>query len=309
MNWSVSTTKIFQSCPRKYYYQQILAKGDSEDSRVRESSQLKQLNNLYAWRGSLVDGVISRFVVPKINRRDSLDEEHIIAYTKDLMRPDFELLRSVADNNFNTNQPEKSKFFEIEYGLNISHDLINKIESEIITALKNMLHSKLLFNIIEDKSYLVAQRTLRFSTNDIKVSCTPDLIVFPRNDIPKIIDWKVEAIHREHWLQLGIYGVALSKIEPHKDFPSKWHEFIKDPKKIQLIESQLLRNKEQRYTITDDDIVDIEDYIHVTANQMSKLIGDGTIDINQFPTTNDPQICQRCQYKKICWRELNRDSN
>lgn len=307
MNWSVSTTKLFQSCPRKYYYQQILAKGDSEDPRVRESMQLKQLNNLYAWRGSLVDGVISRFVVPKINKREPLDEGHIIAFAKDLMRPDFEFLRNVADNK--SNQNSQCNFLEVAYGRDISHETIDKVESEIITALKNMLNSSLLAQIIEDNSYLVAQRTLRFSTNGVKVSCTPDLIVFPRNDTPKIIDWKVESIYREHWLQLGIYGVALSKIEPHRDFPSKWHDFIKDPRKIQLIESQLLRNKEQRYTITDDDIVDIEDYIHVTANQMSKLIGDGAVDINQFPTTSDPQACQRCQYKRICWRELNRDSN
>jgi nitroreductase len=82
VNWSVSTTKLFQSCPRKYYYQQILAKGDPEDPRTRESAELKQLNNLYAWRGSLVDGVISRFVVPKINKREPLDEDHIIAFAK-----------------------------------------------------------------------------------------------------------------------------------------------------------------------------------------------------------------------------------
>ena len=244
MNWSVSTTKLFQSCPRKYYYQQILAKGDPEDPRARESAELKQLNNLYAWRGSLVDGVISRFIVPKINKGQTLDADHIVAFAKDLMRPDFEFLRSVADNKSNQDQHSQCNFFEVAYGRDISHETINKIESEIITALKNMLNSSLLTQIVEDKSYLVAQRTLRFSTNGIKVSCTPDLIVFPRNDTPKIIDCKVESIYREQWLQLGIYGVALSKIEPHKDFPSKWHDFIKDPRKIQLIESQLLRNKE-----------------------------------------------------------------
>lgn len=307
MKWSVSTTKLFQTCPRKYYYQQILADKNSDDPRARESYELKQLKNLYNWRGNLVDEVISRFVIPRINRGENLNEGWIIAHAKDLMRADLDSLKSSIGRS--NNHSENHGFFELEYGIEVTEDTISSIENEVVTSLKNLFGSQLLAKIIEDGGYLVPQRRLYFEFGVAKISCMPDLIVFPKNSTPKIIDWKVESVIREHWLQLGIYGYALSKINPHKDFPSEWHDFIKDPRKIELIEVQLLRNKMQTYQIKDDDVVDIEDYIHVTSKNILKLIDKSEIDINQFPTTNNPYNCQKCQFRKICWRELGNDSS
>lgn len=312
MKWSVSTTKLFQTCPRKYYYQQILADKNSDDPRAEEAYMLKKLHNLYTWRGSLVDGVISRFIVPKINRGEIIHEGEVLAHAKDLMRPSLDYLKNTI-NNFASNGKNHNgnlNFFELEYGKEITNELICKIEDEIITSLQNLLNSSFISDSNKERSYLIAQRTIRFSLDDLKISCTPDLIVFSKDNLPKIIDWKVESVFREHWLQLGIYGFALSKISPHSDFPSKWHHIIKDPKNIDLVEFQLLRNKEQKYKITDEDLVDIADYIHVTSNQIGKILGNGkSIDINQFPTARSPETCLKCQYKKICWRELGYDSN
>lgn len=310
MKWSVSTTKLFQTCPRKYYYQQILADKNSDDPRAKEAYALKRLQNLYAWRGSLVDGVISRFIVPSINHREQIKADEIIAYARDLTRKELDCVResivngSIGQSNGNGNLG----FFELEYGHDVNLDLINTLENDVVKSLQNLFNSSLFSEIKDSQSYLIAQRTLKFPFNNLTISCTPDLIVFSKNDPPKVVDWKVESIFREHWLQLGIYGFALSKVSPHKDFPSKWHDFIKNPKNIDLVEFQLLRNREQKYKINDDDLVDIEDYIHVTSSQITKLIGNSQpVDINQFPTAKSPETCLKCQYRKMCWRELGYD--
>ncbi len=304
MKWSVSAAKMFQSCPRKYYYQQIVADKKSDEARAKEALYFKSLKNIYAWRGNLTDDVISHYMVPKINAKEELDEQMILLRANDLMRNDLECIKSSIGTKNITNS---FGFFELEYGREITEEFIAKIKNDIITSLKNLLASNLYNQIIEDQSKLIAQRTIRFSLDDLKIACTPDLIVFPSNDdAPKIIDWKVESAYREHWLQLGIYGFALSRIKPHRDFPYKWHNFIRDPRNISLIEYQLLRNEQEHYQIKDEDIIDIEDYIHVSSGRIAKIIGDGKqFEINQFPTTDNPTTCQRCQYKKLCWKEMN----
>jgi len=306
MKWSVSTTKMFQSCPRKYYYQQILADRKSDDPRAQESFALKQLKNLYLWRGNLVDGVISRYVVPRINRHEEIHEGQVLAHARELIHADLDAFKTkITKSSKNLPDGNNLGFYELEYGVEVTLDTLTNVENEIITSLKNFINSKLLSEIIKDKSYLVAQRRLLFSLGTCKISCMPDLIIFPNSGVPKIIDWKVEYALRDHWIQLGIYGYALSKINPHKDFPSKWVDFIKDPRKIDLSEVQLLRNKEKKYRIKDEDIIEIQDYIHISARKIARLIGnEKTVDMNQFPITENPITCQNCQYKKICWREM-----
>ena len=303
MKWSVSTTKMFQYCPRKYYYQQIVADKKSDELRAKEAVYLKSLNNLYAWRGNLVDGIISRYIVPKINAKEELDERMVLLHAKELMNDNLECIKNRIGK---TDVPTNSfGFFELEYNRKITEDFVKKIEQDVTTSLKNLLASDLLKQIIDDQSYLIAQRTIRFSIDNLKITCTPDVIVFPKNDTPMIIDWKVESVYREHWLQLGIYGYALSKIDPHKDFPYKWRDFIRDPKNIKLTEYQLLRNQQENYRIKEEDIIDMEDYIHVSSSKITRIIGDGKqFEINQFPTIENPDMCQRCQYQKLCWREM-----
>ena len=304
MKWSVSTTKTFQQCPRKYYYQQIVADKKSDEPRAKEATYLKSLNNLYAWRGNLVDGVISRYIVPKINSREELDERSILLHAKEITNNELEYIKNRIGK---TDAPSSSfGFFELEYNKNITEDFVNKLEQDVTTSLKNILASNLLKQIIDDQSYLIAQRTIRFSLGDVKIACTPDVIVFPKNDSPMIIDWKVESVYREHWIQLGIYGYALSKIKPHRDFPYRWLDFIRDPANIKLIEYQLLRNEQENYQIKEEDVVDIEDYIHISYSKIARILGDGKqFEMSQFPTTANPDMCQRCQYKKLCWREMN----
>lgn len=305
MKWSVSTTKMFQYCPRKYYYQQIVADKKSDEPRAKESVYLRSLQNFHAWRGNLVDNVISRYIAPRINARKEIEEKDVMAHAKELMENDLKYIKNSIGKE--TKVENSYGFFELEYGREITEDFIAKIKQDVVTSLSNVLASDLLKQIIEDQSYVIAQRTIRFSMDELKISCTPDLIVFPKRDIPQIIDWKVESVYREHWLQLGIYGYALSKINPHRDFPNKWHRFIADPRNVKLIEYQLLRNELENYQIKDEDIIEIEDYIHISSNRIMKLVGDGKqVDANQFPTTADPKACQRCQYKKMCWREMNR---
>ena len=153
----------------------------------------------------------------------------------------------------------------------------------------------------------IAQRTFRVSFDGITINSTPDLLVFFKTGGPAIIDWKVEQPqYTDHWLQLGIYGVVVSRVKPHKDFPDGAADALRDPCGIDLLEFQLLRNRVNSFKIKPEDIVDIENYLHSTATQMIRTLGDVPDgDPHSVQATWRPEFCPRCNFRRICWRVAN----
>ena len=312
MKWSFSTAKIFSQCPKKWYYGAVFANPRSNDPERKEAYLLKHLQSVYAWRGKLVDQVITRFVVQKLNGHEKVDSDEVLACADRLMATQFafakaQLYRNSGVNDAKVSASDYCALFELEYGGSLDEDSIKLVGEEVRDSLTNLLDSRLMSEIAEDGLHLIAQRTLQFQFANVIVKSTPDLIAFFKNKPPAIIDWKVEAPkHKEHWLQLGVYAVSLSRVTPHKDFPLQWKSNLSDPTKIGLTEFQLLRNREVQYFPTQEDVIDTEDYIYTTSSRMQHMINNSNkpeLLINLLPTTKSPEICVRCQFKKICWEE------
>jgi hypothetical protein len=197
----------------------------------------------------------------------------------------------------------------LEYDGGLSETKLNRATDEIILSLKNLLNSGFFEEIIEANPTILAQRQLSFKfwDEDVRVTCTPDMIVFFEKNPPMIVDWKVHYMaNTDAWLQLGVYAVALLNVKPHKDFPESFREIIKEPSDIRLIEYQLLRDQKREYSISVEDVLDIEDYIFRSSSHMKRLVNgqkSNLVDINRFQTAKSPEICSRCQFKKLCWRK------
>ncbi len=310
MKWSVSHSRIFFQCPRKWYYESTFGNALAKDQMRHEAFLLRQLQSIHAWRGTLVDQVITKFVVPKLNRHEKPNPTEVLGYADKLFQAQLAFARAKryrSDGEDAENDKEYCALFELEYDGSLNEEFVERAKTEVSSSLSNLLGSRLIGEINDDCLYLIGQRSLMFSFANVTVQCTPDLIVFFKNKPPVIVDWKVEAPrHKEHWIQLGTYGLALSRANAHKDFPTQWKDAIKDPTKIGLIEFQLLRNKERRYFITEDDVVNIEDYIYASSNRMLQMLngnGDSVRSPASFPTTKFADVCMRCKFRKICWKD------
>lgn len=313
MKWSVSASKIFSQCPKKWYYGTVFASSKASNPERKEAHLLKHLQSVYSWRGKLVDQVITRFVIPRLNRHESVHSDEVLFYANRLMKEqlDFaksQLSRTCSQDGTSVNSSNYCALFELEYYGALDDEIIQKASEEVRNSLINLLDSELFRQLAEDCLYLIAQRILQFRFARVTVMCTPDLIAFFRNKPPIIVDWKVETPkHKEHWLQLGVYGFALSRVTPHKDFPDEWLTKLDDPTRIGLIEFQLLRDQELHYFLTQEDLINIEDYIYMSSNRMLQMI-DGAGKKPEFlidflPRANWPELCQRCKFRKICWKE------
>jgi len=309
MKWSVTKSKIFSKCQRKWYYSEILANHKSKDPLRREAYLLKQLQSLYAWRGSLVDSVIQKMIVPKIKFGNLPSEAGVIDFSMKLMDKQLEFGKAAkhrcTDITKSNGNGAYCAFYDVEYNGGISEETLQEARQDVVTSLRNLINSDFLKQITADSSYVAAQRSLVFHFENTTISCTPDLLTFFSAAPPLIVDWKVHSFsNAESWLQLGVYAVALSRIEPHKDFPEGIKTQLRDPTNIRLVEYQLLKNKQREYSVSPEDIADIYDYIFISCTEMNKLVNGkkhDSLDINQFQTARSPKTCEGCQFKKLCW--------
>lgn len=312
MKWSITKSKMFSKCPRKWFYHEIMANSRAKDPLRREAYLLKQLQSVYAWRGSLVDTVIERFIVPRMKSNTLPSEEEVIEFSMNLMSKQLEFGKDERHRLPNSTKSnvgdEYCAFYDMEYNGGLDENTLQEAREDVIISLKNLISSEFLKRIMETSSFFAAQRSLTFKFGNTTISCTPDLITFFTDDPPLITDWKVHAFaSADSWLQLGVYAFALSNIKPHRDFPKDIQSQLEDPTMIRLIEYQLLKNKKRVYSVSPEDITDIEDYIYKSSTQMGMLVNGqkyDELDIGQFPTARSPEICERCQFKKLCWRKM-----
>jgi hypothetical protein len=106
--------------------------------------------------------------------------------------------------------------------------------------------------------------------------------------------------------QLATYALALSKNSSRADFPKSLSSF--DPTQYRMFEVQLLTSQMREYSISRADIEDTEASIFHSASQMSLSQGDdlnGELKPFDFPVTSNPDQCQRCNFKSLCWKERN----
>jgi hypothetical protein len=130
----------------------------------------------------------------------------------------------------------------MEYGAGICESEIEQAREDVRMGIKTFFSMDKLVRRLQAAQRLVTQRRLIFAHTDTKVGAMPDVIVFPKDGAPAIVDWKVHTFGwQDAWLQLTIYAAALTRAEPHADFPSATNRYR--PAEIGLLEVQLLTER------------------------------------------------------------------
>src|SRR5687768_13677802 len=76
MVWSISESRTFRRCQRQWFFKNLLGNAIAKDPLRHEAYLLGKLQTVSAWRGNIVDSVVSQLVVPAIrfSRTVTLDE-------------------------------------------------------------------------------------------------------------------------------------------------------------------------------------------------------------------------------------------
>jgi hypothetical protein len=307
--WSISNSKTFRRCQRQWYYKTIAGNARASDSLRRKLYLLSKLQSISAWRGQIVDDVISEILIPAIasKRRVTLEQlksaarqrfERQLACARKhpLLSPGFSPTALGADF---------AAFHCMQYGKGIDDAELKKAGEEIQQALTNLFSMDALKELLKSAVQLVPQRSLLFAHSGMSVRAVPDVIAFFSDRPPVIVDWKVHFFGlAEAWRQLAVYAMALTRCKPHKDFPPQLQNYgVGD---VELVEVQLLTNQVRRFTLDQDEIEAAESYIAESATEMMLAVAGRKateLSAEEFSVAWFRASCQACAFKCVCWGE------
>ena len=311
MIWSVSESRTFKRCERQWYYKSVLGNAIAKDPIRHKVYLLGKLQSISAWRGQVVDTVISEVLVPTLKSRQPCTILNAKKAALQMFERQLAFARTHPLNSPNFSPTKCGSNFLLlhcmEYTGTIPDNEISEARDEIERAFDNLFAMGDLFVRLQKARTLIPQRALCFPHTGVTVRAVPDLIAFYDDAPPLIVDWKVHAFgHREAWLQLGIYSLALTRCNPHKDFPRSLANCqITD---VFLNEVQLLTGRIREYRLSEEEAVRAENYIAESVTQIA-LSMNGVpkteLQAKDFPPAFSPDTCQRCSYRRICWEETD----
>lgn len=308
--WSFSTGRLFDKCQRAWFYKNHVANANATKNPLqREAYVLSKLQTVAAWRGRLVDDVISTRIVPALERGWSLNSGAILQHARSLFERQWEFATSGRVREPGMSQTKAgdafAAFYAVEYGPGVSQEDKARAWGDVERALLNLLGMPDVLDDLRRANRLIAQRNLMFSVFQARARAVPDLIAFYGDGPPLIVDWKVHAFaNRDYRLQLAAYALALLRCAPHQDFPASLSLYT--PEDVRLLEVQLLTGVSRPYQLDEKDVEAVESHILESFIDMRLAAGDvptGSLNAFEYPVAEYPEICAKCQFRKLCWEE------
>jgi hypothetical protein len=312
MNWSITGEKQFSICAKQWYYSNIVADARvKKDAYRRELTILSKLQTIEAWRGTLVDNVISRLLVNAINNSFPVKKDYFLKEAFRLFDLQLEFAQSkkyrLEGASLSNDQDDFAALFECELGSGVTPEQIEKANDDVRRAISNLIDDREFIEYLKSSSHLASQRPLIYNFDRFSVQAKPDLIAFFEDGPPHIFDWKVHTFGMNTYdEQLISYAIALYKVaqtKPHADFPENLSKYsVYDYK---LTEYQLLHPERIR-----------RDY-QMTADRVEELGSDMTSSLiemymtgcfknykqaeeRKFSTTLLVEQCPKCPFQNTC---------
>lgn len=315
VKWSYTAVNTLKQCNRKYYFSNILATHSRKVPVRRKAYELKSMQNLTMWRGSVVDKFMETVVIPLINEKENLDFDALADQAVALAKRQFQysLLEIYTDPTISKGEVGADFCIldihaqGVEYKEEDITETYNAIH-EAIVGLQyiSMPDGQLLINYLKQCNALTPNvNNWAVYIESAMVKPQIDLIAL-KNWKPVIMDWKLSASNTSDYAnQLIICGITvyLKRLEK-TDKPKYEYADIK------LFEVNLLSGIVKEHEFAEDKINRIIDDINLTSQDISLLTGKvEEIDIEDFELTDDEVSCKFCNYRSLCSYLLLNNNN
>jgi hypothetical protein len=304
MKWSFSQHKTFKRCQRQWFYRNILACAIAKDATRHEASRLSKLTTVWAWRGKVVDAVLSDRVIPAIAAGHQVTVDSALAEARRMFEAQRLLgLQGASARSNGGATGSFGGFVEVEYRQPFPEGTFEKAWQDVEQSIRNCFEDAPLLDQMRAARRVVTQRNLSFNHDGASVIAVPDVICFYDNEPPLIVDWKVNTDPvRDFWLQLATYGIALTRCNPHRDWPPLPSGMT--PCDVRLAEVQLLTQAVREHVVTEEDISQVSDLIYWSFQDMMLACGGQpsakVLRADAFDTAVSPGPCKTCQFRKLC---------
>ena len=315
--WSVSRERLFDECPRKYYFHYYLSWGGWERSAplvAREAFKLKRLVPLALWRGQLVHYVVSKVLQSMKVKGRVPDRAEVERYTAERFEAQLEFSRG---RRYLTEPKKRGDRIEVdwlalvdhEYGREIEEAHLERARRECLQGIEGLYSSPILPRIeqsdssewrIEDLDH--AEFSQSFEIYGVTVYAKTDFIFREPDDSFDIVDWKTNRPAGEksdtssdsNRIQLGIYGYYATKV-------------LSEPlERICLLEVNLLDGGIVKEHPIDQESMRLSAAaVESGIDKLSSLLVDADVERNEpLPPSHFPKIengrCSFCNFYRIC---------
>ena len=302
--WSFSGERSFNRCQRQFFIREFVASHGHKDPVRREYFVLKQLKTLDEWHGLLVHRGIEKMVVPLLSQNARPDWDRAIDETVKMAERQREFSRA---KRYRDAALSKTKAGD-EYCALLCHDDDRDLTPEewdattgvVELAFRNLAGLDALWGAIEGKSKYLPEVNMHLYYDGAHIVVKPDLVCFRSITKPTIVDWKVSDAMggSDARTQMGVYAWAMSRT-------SQWSGTkIED---VELLEVQLLKPAVFSHKCDEDTLIEIEDRVYRSIDEIRALCGDGnykTLDEADFELARNANTCALCPFRKQCAASL-----
>jgi PD-(D/E)XK nuclease superfamily protein len=302
---SYSEVRQFRQCQRKWFFKNVVANAVAKDAARREAYVLSKLQSVSAWRGSIVDAVLSRHGLPELRRRGRMSADTMVREARALFDRQLRFAKAhrVREPNLRVSAcgDAFAALFDVEYGAPITEAALAEAWDDIEQSLRNAAAMTALLEALRGGQVLIQPR-LFFYVAEVRVAATPDLVWFGPERTLRILDWKAHSFGlRAAKEQLIVYLCALRGGQRQAHFP--WDVAGLPLEQCLLTEVQLIKNEVHDYTAVEDDIDESIDKLFDASERIRLACGEGAdcdLRAEEFPPTPWPESCLRCSFKRLC---------
>lgn len=284
-SWSASRHDTFSSCQRKYFYSYYAA---GEDEEIR---RLKKLSALPLWAGSVVHERIETFLKTHDAIPGPAAQE---AWIRDTIHTGM-----LSDWRESEAGSLRFRLFEHEYQVPVEAEDKKIVVGTVMRSLRNFFKSPTLESAFQagKDQWLSIEDLVSFDVGGVQVFLRMDLAYRNRAGKVIIVDWKTgRSEGRFNDIQVAGYALYAS----HQGWASS-------PEEIETELAYLALPKYVRKSVDSARLEHAHAFIEKSAGKMKSLLLDPIANLGQledFARIDRPQICRRCNYRKLCFPRI-----
>ena len=319
-SWSASRHDTFASCKRRYYYSYYASLDDPEIQR------LKKLSALPLWAGSVVHDNIEAFLRTNDRLPSPDDQEAFIRkVVHSGMLADWRTSeacsaqggkpspegppgaagatdgrpsggRSAAAPPGPPLAEQPFRLFEHEYQIPVEQEDKRLAVNIVMRSLKHFFKSETLRRALEvgRERWLALEDLVSFHVGEVEVFLRMDLAYRDHDGRVVIVDWKTGR-NEGRFNETQVAGYALYATE---------RAWVGEPEQISTELSYLVIPKTVRRSVNRKAIDNARSFILKSAGTMKALLADplqNLARLEDFPMIDRPQVCRRCNFRRLCF--------
>jgi len=281
-SWSVSRHDTFASCKRRYFYSYYASEDDPEIRR------LKKLSALPLWAGSVVHETIEAFLKARDTLPSPTEQEALIKAAVH-----GQMLSDWRDSEAGS---LRFRLFEHEYQVQVDAEDKKIVVGIVMRSLKNFFKSPVLAEALAvgRGQWLTVEDLISFDVDGVPVFLRMDLAFRDQAGRVVIVDWKTGR-GEGRFSEVQVAGYALYASE---------QGWVQSPEEIQTELAYLAIPRYVRRAVDRKKVDHLRRFIQKSATTMRGLLLDPVANVarlEDFPMVDRPQMCRRCNYRKLCF--------